>query len=66
MEVELFVIVCFIAIIIALRMIGTGMRRIDGYKWMSKEDYQQLNEKAKRIVRLRQAKKKKCKNENTE
>ena len=49
-------ILCIVSIVFSLWLIGYGLRRIDDYKWMTKDDYQQLNEKAKRIVRLRKAK----------
>lgn len=50
-------ILCIVAIVFSLWLIGYGLRRMDDYKFMTKEDYQQLHRKAKRIVRLRQANK---------
>lgn len=57
LELVITILLCFAAIVIGLWLIGVGLRRLDDYKSMSKEDYQQLNEKAKRIVKLRQAEK---------
>ena len=57
LELVVTILLCFAAIIIGLWLIGVGMRRLDDYKSMSKEDYQQLHQKAKRIVKLRQANK---------
>jgi len=57
LEFVVIILFCFTAIIIGLWLIGVGLRRLENYKWMSKEDYRQLNEKAKRIYRLRQAEK---------
>ena len=46
-------ILCIVAIIFSLWLIGYGLSRIDEYKFMNKDDYQQLHQKAKRIVKLR-------------
>lgn len=52
---SIIVILCIVAIVFCLWFISYNLRRIYDYKFMTKEDYQQLNRKAKRIVRLREA-----------
>ena len=53
----IIIILCIVAIVFCLWFIIYNLRRIDDYKFMTKEDYQQLNKKAKRIVRLREEEK---------
>ena len=50
-------ILCIVAIVFSIWLIGHSLRRIDGYKFMTREDYQQLNEKAKLIYKQREAEK---------
>lgn len=50
-------ILSIVAIVFCVWFIGYNLRRIDDYKFMTKEDYQQLNKKAKQIYRVHQARK---------
>ena len=43
------VILCILGAIIALWLIVYGIKKLGSHKWMTNEDYRQLNKKAKRV-----------------
>ena len=52
------VILCMLGAIIAIWLIVYGIKKLGSHKWMTNEDYRQLNKKAKRVNLVHQEYKK--------
>lgn len=52
------IILCVLGVIVSLWLIGYGLKKLGTHKWMTKDDYRQLNKKAKRVHLVHQEYKK--------